>query len=69
MKKRKLKNLSLNKSKVSNLKPVIGGKTPRSFNRTECDPCSPSEQTLCLVCNQTLPQAICATFLECTEHC
>lgn len=37
MKKQNLKSLKLNKKKISNFKPVMGGRPPKSHFRRECE--------------------------------
>ncbi|QHI37868.1 hypothetical protein IMCC3317_32510 [Kordia antarctica] len=69
MKKQNLKNLRLNKSKIANFKSVVGGRPNKSFYETECDDCSPSEQTNCLNCDKTAPNHACTTFIDCTYDC
>ncbi|WP_420571143.1 hypothetical protein [Kordia sp.] len=51
MKKRKVKSLSLNKSKVSNFEVVTGGRPTTSFYFSECYyNCDPSKVSFCVSC-------------------
>ncbi len=69
MKKQNIKSLKLNKSSISNFKNVSGGRPTKSHFETECNNCSPSEQTNCLHCDMTAPNHICTTFIDCTIDC